>query len=843
MKLKTITILFILALLIPAVLVFRSLLSPEPLAWGDSVHFYKENFEEFVSFPRVWVERENNFGGVNRVVWLYPIMLLIGALGKLGIPSEVVTRIVFYFPAVILSFFSASYFVRKLGLPPRIQFFSSLLYTLNTYFLLLVDGGQAGVFLAYSVFPLALIHLKRLLAEARKKNIGLSLLLFTLLTIFDPRVALVCLVTLFFWILFEALFLKIVPQKKKLLRLIIVLGFTALISLYWLIPLLSFGVGNVSAHVSTLKLTSLLNGLVLYQPHWPQNIFGVITYPPYYFVLLPILILGVLLIKPKKKELILALLFLSFVFLVKGETHPLGEIYKFLVETVPFGVAIRDSTKFFIPTVLFGGVLVGILVEKVGNSLFSLFVYGYILLLVFPALAGRLNGNLRARSYPEDFQRIYENLRSEKDDFRTLWFPERHALSFQTEEKPALDAKSLVELTPFAFYNTGTYDKFNFLRQEGYLGWFRILGIKYLVFSGDPREVSKAEVIKEWEDLNAFVATQSGLIRKDWGKIPVYEIEGVKHGVFSVKKVLAVVGPYTGTAPYLSDFGLVFLEDGLADPEFLHEVKRGDAVIAFNFKDEEDFVFTFLSQYFRETLKADKNDWAPYGGKDYLEWKYQLLTRGLALNDLDFGKGVSFSTEKGEKMEFSLEILESGNYLIAVRGADMPGDVSLKAKIDGEEFELDFAKEGLFSWKSKELFLKNGERTLTIENPSGLKVVNVVALIPKKEFENAKAVSEDLLTKLGRVEVGKDKITGAGIDDRGGGPWLVLSESHNSLWGIQGEEVRPIPFYSVVNGFYVGQKEGPFETSFKGKEKLNLGFVLSLIGTFGAILFVRRKNV
>ena len=108
MKDKTKFSLFALGLVIPALLIFKAIFSLNPLAWGDAVHFYKENLEQLTSLPQAWINKENNFGGINRVIWLYPLMLLLGFLGKIGFSSEIAMRIIFYFPAVALSFLSAN---------------------------------------------------------------------------------------------------------------------------------------------------------------------------------------------------------------------------------------------------------------------------------------------------------------------------------------------------------------------------------------------------------------------------------------------------------------------------------------------------------------------------------------------------------------------------------------------------------------------------------------------------------------------------------------------------------------------------------------------------------------
>jgi len=52
---------FFLGLGIPAVIVFRFLISPGDFVWGDSPFFWKESFGDLVSFePSAWTARGNN---------------------------------------------------------------------------------------------------------------------------------------------------------------------------------------------------------------------------------------------------------------------------------------------------------------------------------------------------------------------------------------------------------------------------------------------------------------------------------------------------------------------------------------------------------------------------------------------------------------------------------------------------------------------------------------------------------------------------------------------------------------------------------------------------------------
>lgn len=868
MKIKKSNILILLGLAIPVILAFKAVFLPGPLAWGDSHHIYKETLNEIIGAPQAWVNRENNFGGSNKVLWLYPLMLARSFLGSsMGLGDFLAIRLVFYFPAIILTFITPFLFARFIKLAKKSAFFVSLIYGLNTYFILLVDGGQLGVFLSYSFFPLNLLLLKKLVDNPKIKSFILATLSFLTLLLFDPRIALISLLTFGLWVLTEKFVGKSKFSFKNFLPFIPLFIFAFGISAYWISPFIFFGQKAVSIGVSKLQLLSLINPLFLFQPHWPGNLFGVVSPPPFYFVGIPVLILLSLLFSKEKRIYGFALLFLIFSFFTKGETPPLGGVYSWFIANIPFASAFRDSSKFFIPSILFAGVLIASLTQKIKSRLILGLIYIYLLLLVFPAISGKMNGVLAARPLNEEFRVLYEKINKEEGFFRTVWFPERHPLTFQTEEKSALDAKSLVFERPFASMNVGTFDLFNFMHNEQFLEWFDLLGIKYLVFSGDPRKASlKVEEQKNWNDLLALTATTPGLLKTDWEtSLPVYEIPETKPRIFAVDKIIAVVG---GDDIYeklsIGDQGIVFFEDGKFDPRKLDGVSSESAVLILNNKEEIDLTMSFLQKYFVGADKAEKSDWAFYQPENYLDWKYQLLVRDIDTKEFDYGKGIAFSTQTDEKLQIGLKASKQGDYILAVRSMASLQDGGLKADFNGELSEILNKQEGRFEWFIKPVSLNEGTYELTLENPEGFNIVNIVALIPKSDWDEAQQLTKKLISHFDSLDMdnlvsleGKSQWTEVNFEKISpvrykialpeAGKWIVFSDSYHPEWKLKKgmEYFDSYPFYSMINGFYVDSL-GEAEIVFEGQKDLRLGFYISggavLVLVFASFFVLLRRK-
>ena len=260
----------IIALSLPAFFIFRAFFLPGPLAWGDAPFFPPESLKSLVSELPAWTNRGQNFGGPMGYLWLYPLMVLYGLVNN----NDIAIRIIFYFPAVVLSFVTAWFFAKKVNLSLIGRFFASFVYGLNTYLILLIDGGQVGVALAYSLFPLAIGYVDRFW-------LGFGFLLAVSLA--DARLAVI------------ALFTNIILSPGKIRRFVIWTLMLAALHTFWWYPLTR--VNNalpVETSISKLQLVSLINPLLLFQPHWPQNQFGEVSPPPFYFVLVPFLIFGCL---------------------------------------------------------------------------------------------------------------------------------------------------------------------------------------------------------------------------------------------------------------------------------------------------------------------------------------------------------------------------------------------------------------------------------------------------------------------------------------------------------------------------------------------------------------------
>lgn len=774
-----------LLLLIPVFFVFKNLFVGNLYYGGDAPFFYFNALRGLVSDPSVWTERGLSFGGVNLALWLSPIMIIYGALGKfLSLNNDAIVRILFIIPSVLLSFVGPYLLTKYLKLSKTIQFFSVLVYVFNTYFLLLLDGGQVGVALAYGIFPVTLLFLKKFIDLENKNNFLLALLFSILLSVIDPRILIICFLAIFIWSLLD---------KKFTFWLVLMGTLLIFLNLYWIYPLFKLGSDGISSSVSSLGLLSLINPLLLFSPHWPANLFGKISYPPFYFVLVPIVIFSGLLLNKDKKYLNFGLLFLIFAFLVKGETPPFG---------INLGILFRDSSKFFIPLILFAGFLIGNTLDLLKSNIFKFICFVYILFLISPVFLGKMNFMMSNKVSDESYSKIADEITNKNQEFRTLWFTNKNPLSYESKSNPAIDASSLVNFSPFAQINESE-DAFNFLNNDSYIDWLRVLGVKYVFLNGDARNINPTETdIKNWETIKKLVDNSFNNKK--------YEIPNPYPKFYAVNNLTAVVG-YGYPLREKSFVPTIYFEDGKWDPSTIYEKKPDSLKIYFTDGNKTDLTFSFLQKYFVSPLTNNKSEWSVFNKNEYLKYKYQLLIRDYKFLDFDYGQGIAFSTQKGESISFNIKVPKNGDYVLAKR-------------ISNQSTQK-------LSWKIEEKYLKKGRYKFIVTNDEDLSVLNTVALIPKSDYQKALTLTDQMLTKfevvtkidnisdIKNIDVNNFGTSKYSIVSKNIGYWVIMSDNYNSWWNLKRglNYTKSYPVYSMLNAFYVDPEWNNMTIEFTGQ--------------------------
>ena len=392
------------------------------LSAGDWPYLFAENIKEFSWMPEI------------RYLWLAPYYQIVTKIvvQYLRVPWEITEKLFWFLPFVLLSLWS-SYRLTKSAL-------GSLIYTTNTYALMIVGGGQLGVAFAYALAPLVL----KFLMETKK--IMLTGLIVALQVSFDPRITALTVIAALIYYGFIGVTLR------KLFFVGICVGIAGIFNLYWIVPLLNSHapiaqqLGETTiASIKFLSFATFEQTISLVHPNWPENIFGKIYFMQPEFLVVAILAFSSLIFKPKTtKVLYFAVIALIGAFLAKGANPPFGEVYIWLFTYVPGFSLFRDPSKFYLYPVLAFSVLIPFAIQSTKKiRFFSLLFILFWSFTIREALLGQLSGTFKPTTVPHEYVRLKDFLVSQQEPFQTLWIPERQRFGFASKLHPAVDARLL----------------------------------------------------------------------------------------------------------------------------------------------------------------------------------------------------------------------------------------------------------------------------------------------------------------------------------------------------------------------------------------------------------------
>lgn len=753
---------------------------------------FKKDLLEYFSFPYTWGARAAVGMGeyALSVLWNWPVGLFYGFLDKLGISFDIAVKVFLLFGFLAIGCFSLNKLLGRLNISPLGESIAGVFFLINTYALLLVDGGQINLAVSYSLLPLAFVLYK----DAIEEDIWRKRILFSLgllaVSVFDIRIVyfVVLLITLNF--LFE--FISISHKKRLavttnylmlgLVSGVVLAGFHA----YWILPALLAKAPVLPATYQRVTQTSFLSfaawkhALLLLQPHWYKNVFGKVAPIRAEFMLVPILVFLAPLLRRKSREVGFWLLVaLVSVFLVKGANPPLPGVYPWLFANVPGFSLFRDPTKFFFLVALSYSVLLGVTVDEVTKRLpkiktaIVVVLAAYFVVLARPVWLGRMTGTFSKPIYEKEYFGLAEKFEEDKDFGRVFWIPTKAPLGYSSPIHPSVEASRLVQKRPFAIGTVGTYETFNFLREAPFMGeLFDIAAIKYLAY---PFPDTKREELKQ-DNIDYYYAFLNQLSNFPWVKEkvnepPVAVLETKKHQehFFVAPNTWFIVGSdriywdLADTGFKLAENALIFVEERGGVAKRLAEIPDARVVLydkelidlAASFLPADKFIFPAAQLDF----DPDETGWWKREAFDLISWR-AFLQEKYGLDNLDFdygggwavGEGVKAKELKVKSGEFSkgnvllarLMKSSSGGKVEFYQGNNLIGEVETKtekpekvkvkltgyAEIPDQIFEYDGAD---FSWFEIGKLKQDAE--ITIKTKGGINVINALASVPEADWQ------------------------------------------------------------------------------------------------------------
>lgn len=403
-------------------IIYRHWFTDLILSSGDWPYLYLENIQEFSWWPQA------------NYLWLAPYYQIFTKITVqyLGIPWIITEKILWFLPFILLSLLSSYKLTKSL--------FGALIYTTNTYVLMIVGGGQLGIAMAYAIAPLVLNRF------INHTNFVLNGIIFSIQMMFDPRISYLTLSIVVFYYLFH-------NRISELFRnLVFSIALAVLLNFYWLIPFfsselpISQQIGDATIESARfLSFAKFEQTISLLHPNWPENIFGKVYFMQPEFLLIPILAFTALIFRPYNRKIIFfSLLGLLGAFLGKGTNPPFGEIYSWFFTYVPGFSLFRDPTKFYLFTAISFSVLIPFSISKLEKrKIISILFILFWVFTIREAIFGQLTGTFKPINIPTEYIKLKDYLVADSQAFQTLWIPERQRFGFASRLHPSIDAKLL----------------------------------------------------------------------------------------------------------------------------------------------------------------------------------------------------------------------------------------------------------------------------------------------------------------------------------------------------------------------------------------------------------------
>ncbi|MFA7708324.1 MAG: hypothetical protein WCX73_05225 [Candidatus Pacearchaeota archaeon] len=421
-----------------------------------------------LSAPSVW-ESAINLGGLNQILWRYPLYLFYGFFSIFSFNLNISDKIFIFWPTIILIPWAGFLLIKKVTNSDMGAFFGAILFSFNTYIISSNSNGHIMLPLAFSFGTFSFIFFMKFFESDKMVDLIISALFMFVCTIYDLRAEYIWLFIFFAYGIF--IFVLSKANKKVYKKILFFLILIVLLNLYWIFGFISsnfFGNNPVlDRNLFGNSFWTLKNSISLSHPFW--SFFGpqwfIVHEVQVYFWVIVLFVFFAFLFKKQNKDIIFfGIIALIGIFLSKQVDSPFQNVYPWLYLNFPGFNAFREATKFYFLVVLGYSVLMGFIVKKIKDSkikftnLILLILLILLLLNGIPILFGTSNTLFVKKDIPYDYIILKQYLSSQNDSFKTLWIPTYSRWSFYTREIPMVSIADQVNYD-WAVYINENQDK------------------------------------------------------------------------------------------------------------------------------------------------------------------------------------------------------------------------------------------------------------------------------------------------------------------------------------------------------------------------------------------------
>lgn len=486
-------------------------LNLEILTSGDWIFFFEETMSSLrLYYFTLWLG-DASFGRVIFDVSQAPTYALYGILSNyFGLSYALSERLIHFWPAVILSPISSYFLLNKLFKNKVAVVTGILIYSFNTYFLIL-QTGTLTLMAAFALFPLVIFFYIESLDREKLVYILLTALSLFIIISYETRAGYVMGIILSMYFIYYLLFINNKKQLRHLIHKLTVGLIPAIIafllSFYWIMGLSHSGPltnsGFFHGGLFGDGFSNILYSITLYQSFWSGSlpaVFNPQQIPIYYWLIPIVAFLGFYLNRKNKIVIFFGLLALLGILLTKQSGAPFPGLYSWLYFHLPGFDAFREASKFYSLIALGYSVLITGFVawlwknwKKTGMSVYGKYLLTIVIIAIFlwttkPLITGEIGTLFVTRTIPKDYIVNKDFINKQSDYFRTLWIPKVSKWTFFTNIHPEMSLIDVVNIDwkdlskSFLSNNkpTETQRTLSFLNYKNTPNLFKLSSIRYV---------------------------------------------------------------------------------------------------------------------------------------------------------------------------------------------------------------------------------------------------------------------------------------------------------------------------------------------------------------------------
>lgn len=423
------------------------------LTHGDWMYFFSETQREMLSLPNIW--SSSGLGQMNLSITMYPISLLWGLATDLGFGIS--ERLLYMIPSVLGAYFSIYLLLQYHFKNKYAVFIGSLLYTLNTYFMI-TRTGHLTLMVGYALAPLMLYSFHYYLDNKNARFLLSTILIGILIGYYESRVLYLLSLIIGLMGLYSCFITRTISIKKLVQFFSLFSGSIILANFYWILPFSMTHFFNNNQITDRALFGNVYmqidRALTLFHPFWSGKEiipFEIVSTPAYMWLIPLVAFVGLYTNRKNNVVIFYSLLALLGIFLAKQSNMPFSGVYAWLYNNFPGFSAFREASKFYFFIALGYSVMIAGCLEwlwqtkrrDITSNLLARRIIATVLAVIFlwntkPILTGEIGTLFVPRAVPNDYVLLKNKIVENNDFFRTLWIPRASRWGFYSKNYPSI---------------------------------------------------------------------------------------------------------------------------------------------------------------------------------------------------------------------------------------------------------------------------------------------------------------------------------------------------------------------------------------------------------------------